>query len=667
MNSFFRLISTYFRLGFVVANRDAGRVWAISRSDDTLINLESRDRISRGWYFWGFYHTEAGKRCYGFFQSTDYIVQARPLYGGKVRWRIVWVPKKQRIQISVKGLTTSKSIKEVWLIKTPSWYVWYKIAKRVSSISGRDCSSNSKPVLWRDYNRLLYNQGREGEGVSYRDWHKEKRKSLEELKVQEYDDTRQTTYIEQLRGINTGTKIDKEWVVIFRDGSTVRISSIDEYVTVFSSQLKKFKLCYFDESKVDAKTGKETPWFKGGWNREEFLSRTVYSNIWLIRRTLIEETINWYNEEIGSIASLTYLDVVYACTAMLIADRAERYIAHCPYIAYTSLEECYSDGSQLKRKQLFCQITEKINGRQSSIRLEANKLVTDIQWHREGNEMLSILIPTRDRVDLLRSCFESIRGHDPGCSIEVIVIDNDSEEIASIEFFEKLERGLYDFPVRVLKVSGAFNYSRINNLAAEIAYGSVLMLLNNDVEFRSTGWGDIAIRNAIRPEVGCVGALLSYQDGTIQHAGVLTGVSGSAGHLFKYRKVDVNVAGWIPMIKREVSAVTGACLSIEKKKWIELGGLDEQFCVNYNDVDLGLRALKCGYKNIYVPQIRAIHYESKTRGKPKGAAERQWKRELGLLKSRWQIDRVRDRYYSPHLTLDCEDMSIWLQGELYPR
>lgn len=667
MNIFLRILSTYCKLSFVVPDRDTVRAWAIRRSDDILVNIESRNKIGRGWYFWGLYHTEGNKRCYGFFQSADYVVQARPLYGGKVRWRIVWVPKKRRIQISIKGLTTSESIKEVWLIRTPPWYAWYKIAKRVSSIKGADCNGHSKSDLWRDYNRLLYSQGREGDGVSYRDWQTEKKRLIERLRTQGDGETGQTIYVGENDRIDTGIEREKEWILISRDSGTVSFSSVDKYISVFSSELEEFKLCYFDESIISAKTGKETPWFKGGWNREEFMSRSLYSSIWLIRKELFEGTVNWYKEEIGVTDSLTYLDVVYACVGKLLVERGEKYIAHCPYIAYRSAVDYALDGRHLRRKRLFCQIAERVVGRLDSIVLNTDELVTDIHWHREGDELLSILIPTRDHIDLLKSCLDSISEHDPGCSIEVIVIDNDSEENASVEFFQRLSLGLYDFPVRVLQAPGPFNYSRINNLAAEIANGSVLMLLNNDIEFVSSGWGDIAIKNAIRPEIGCVGALLTYEDGTIQHAGVLTGVSGSAGHLFKYREVNVNLTGWTPRAKREVSAVTGACLSIEKKKWLELGGLDDKFCVNYNDVDLGLRALEYGYKNVYVPEIRAIHYESKTRGKPEGAAEKQWRRELGLLKSRWKVDRVSDRYYSPHLTLDTENMSIWLKGEISPR
>ena len=180
--------------------------------------------------------------------------------------------------------------------------------------------------------------------------------------------------------------------------------------------------------------------------------------------------------------------------------------------------------------------------------------------------------------------------------------------------------------------------------------GNVFLLLNNDVEFITANWGYELASNALRPNIGFVGAKLFYSDKTIQHAGIILGIGGIAGHSHKYFSSKSKGYKNRLCFSQELSAVTGACMSISKRNWSKLNGLDENnLKVNYNDVDICLRANLLGLKNIFLPQVHAFHLESKSRGKPIGKDFRQWKDEAKFMKKRWGDILLNDPHYSPYL------------------
>jgi GT2 family glycosyltransferase len=214
--------------------------------------------------------------------------------------------------------------------------------------------------------------------------------------------------------------------------------------------------------------------------------------------------------------------------------------------------------------------------------------------------LLSVVIPTRDRPELLQACLTSIDRHPAGCDLEIVVADNGSVEpntLALLERFSLEDRG--GQPQIVVSVPGSFNYSRINNVAVEHSKGLVVLLLNNDVEFLHAGWGLELASHALRPGIGCVGAQLLYPDHTVQHGGVILGVGGLAGHAHQDFPGDVQGYQGRLQLAQELSAVTGACLAISRNHWQALEGLDAtHLAVNYNDVDLGLRARQLGLRNL---------------------------------------------------------------------
>lgn len=264
---------------------------------------------------------------------------------------------------------------------------------------------------------------------------------------------------------------------------------------------------------------------------------------------------------------------------------------------------------------------------------------------------VSVIIPTKDRIDLVNTCLAGLaRTRYPG-RIEIIIVDNGSVEQESVAYLASLPS-----EVRVIRDELPFNYSRLNNLACDQATGEFLCLMNNDVEALEESWLMAMIRIAVEPTVGAVGAQLLYPDGVIQHAGVAIGMGNAAGHI--QRGVDpatIEHCAW-HAVSREVSAVTGACLLVSKAHYRAVGGLDEaNFAVAFNDVDFCLRLGAIGLTNVYCAEARLIHAESRTRPddyRPDQVVR--FERELALLQSRWQTPGYVDPRYSPLLSISSE-------------
>jgi GT2 family glycosyltransferase len=273
-----------------------------------------------------------------------------------------------------------------------------------------------------------------------------------------------------------------------------------------------------------------------------------------------------------------------------------------------------------------------------------------------------VIIATRDRGDLLRCCITSLAEHAQGNPpTELIVIDNDSSEPETLHYLAHLEQ---QENVRVLRRPGKFNYAALNNEAVALARGELVALMNNDVEATHPSWLAAMAGQALRPEIGAVGAKLLFPDGTIQHAGVLLGIGGIAGHAHKYLAAEEEGYQLRLHLAHNLSAVTAATLVVRKALFEAVGGFDAiNFAVNYNDVDFCLRLIKAGYRNLYCPDAVLIHHESKSRGAPTEAdTYAQWQRERQAMVDRWGAALEADPYYSPHLSLLEENLSLTLKS-----
>ena len=281
-----------------------------------------------------------------------------------------------------------------------------------------------------------------------------------------------------------------------------------------------------------------------------------------------------------------------------------------------------------------------------------------VEYAVEGNPLVSILIPNKDHADDLRKALTSIFTKTAYPNYEVLVVENNSVEPATFDYYRELQKQHPN--CRVLTYKGGFNFSAINNFGARHATGEHLLLLNNDIQVETPGFVRELLSYSQRPDVGAVGAKLFYPDGTIQHAGVFIGLGGSAGHSHKGHPRDSGGDMYRLATTQNMCAVTGACLMVKKELYDRFGGLDEEnFAVAYNDVDFCLRLWQSGLLNVMTPFAAAVHHESKSRGddtRAGGEKQARYEREKARFCARYAgLMQQGDPYYNPHFTLLYEN------------
>lgn len=268
---------------------------------------------------------------------------------------------------------------------------------------------------------------------------------------------------------------------------------------------------------------------------------------------------------------------------------------------------------------------------------------------------VTAIVPTRNHAELLRSCIEGLRRTAyPG--LEILIVDNGSDEPNAVAYLEALKQD----GISVLSIPGPFNFSALNNSAVKQALGEMLCFLNNDVEMVDQDWLALLVRQAVRPDIGAVGARLLYPDGTIQHAGVFVGIGGAAGHGHRLQSADASGYFERARLPQRVSAVTAACMVVSREKFEAVGGFDEKdFGVAFNDVDLCMKLNDRGWTSFYEPRATLIHHESKSRGCDRSESNRdRFAAELSALKRKWQTDKRRDPYHHPQLSRMSEQFLI---------
>ena len=263
--------------------------------------------------------------------------------------------------------------------------------------------------------------------------------------------------------------------------------------------------------------------------------------------------------------------------------------------------------------------------------------------------LVSIIIPTRDRANLLGPCLEGLFRRTDYPALEVIVVDNGSTEPS---LHELLARWSADPRLRVLLNGGPFNFALLNNQAAAKAQGEILVLLNNDTEVLHPEWLGEMVSLAVRPEIGAVGAKLFFPSGRIQHAGVILGPRGVAGHDYLFAKGMEEGQQDDLLLVRQVSAVTGACLAVSREKYLAVGGMDEEnFRVAYNDVDFCLKLGAAGLRNVFTPHARLRHHEGASRGSDfSGERFALWEAERDAMRKKWGGALDDDPFFSPLLS-----------------
>jgi glycosyltransferase involved in cell wall biosynthesis len=419
------------------------------------------------------------------------------------------------------------------------------------------------------------------------------------------------------------------------------------------------QILYSDEDKIDELGNRSDPHFKPDWNPDLFFSQNYVSHLSIYRCELLQRIEGF---RIGVEGSQDQ-DLLLRCLPCV--NPAD--IMHIPKVLYhwralegstarTSEEKTYTTEAGIKALTDFFSSQD-----QNHIQVEAGLLPNTYRVRYpipQPEPLVSLLVPTRDMLEVLEPCIRSILERTTYQNYEIVIVDNESVQSATFDYFKYIQAE--DARVRVLTYRYPFNYSAINNYGVQQARGELIGLVNNDIEIINREWLTEMISHALRPEIGCVGAKLYYQDETIQHAGVIIGLGGVAGHSHKY--FPRSASGYFCRLKivQNLSAVTAACLIVRKSIYEQVGGLEEAALrIAFNDVDFCLKVREAGYRNLWTPYAELYHYESKTRG-AEDTPEKQarFNSEIEFIKTKWGKVLARDPFYSQNLTLAREDFSI---------
>jgi GT2 family glycosyltransferase len=414
-------------------------------------------------------------------------------------------------------------------------------------------------------------------------------------------------------------------------------------------------IIYSDEDQIDRKGRRCLPYFKTDWNIDLLLGHNMVSHLGIYRRTLLER-VGGFRE--GFEGSQDY-DLALRCADATPPSR----IHHIPAVLYHWRRD-YGPASFSEGKFAECSnaalrsISDHLERRHQIGTAKPHPVLP--AWSRvirpvpNPAPLVSLIVPTRDRADLLGMCVNGLLSRTDYPQIEVLIVDHESRLPETFELFEKLKS---DPRVRIIPYTGAFNYSAINNMAAAEARGSIIGLINNDIDVINSDWLSEMVSLAIIDDVGAVGAKLIYPNNRVQHGGIVLGVGGIANH-FSYatRRSDLGYFGR-NVLTSSVSAVTGACLVVRKSVFEEVGGLSEtDLAVAFNDVDFCLKLKKNGYRNIWTPHAELYHHESASRG-AEDTPERtkQLLRESEYMFKTWGPEIEHDPFYNENFSTDIDE------------
>ena len=415
------------------------------------------------------------------------------------------------------------------------------------------------------------------------------------------------------------------------------------------------RLIYSDEDKIDEAGVRSDPYFKCDWNLDLFYSQNMFSRLGVYQADLVREVSGF----VTGLAGAQDYDLALRCIERIAPEQ----IQHIPRVLYHWRIHADSTAHSSDAKPTEMIAGERaINGHldRMGVNAKADSLGHGYRVRYALPECLplvSLIIPTRNGLKLLQQCVESILAKTAYRHYEILIVDNGSDDPATLRYLKELAS---ERCIRVIRDDRPFNYSELNNSAVKQARGEIIGLINNDIEVISPDWLSEMVSHALRPEVGAVGAKLLYADDTIQHAGVVLGVHGIAGHAHRFLPRDhVGYRGRAGLIQ-SFSVVTAACLLVRKSIYEELGGLNEiELQVACNDVDFCLRLREAGYRNIWTPYAELYHHESATRGfddTPEKLARSA--KEVAYMQQRWGDTLLHDPAYNPNLSLDAEDFSL---------
>lgn len=436
-----------------------------------------------------------------------------------------------------------------------------------------------------------------------------------------------------------------EFICLVDDDDLLDSNALYEMVKVLNDN-KKIDMIYSDEDKLDINGRYCDPHFKPDFSPDTLLSLNYICHLTIIRKSIVIEVGGF---EVG-------LEGAQDHDLFLKVTEKTNKIYHVPKILYHwrmvpgSTSMTISNKSYATDKGAIA-IENALKRRKILGHVEKDKVSTyyRVVYDYKREPLVSIIIPTRDYVDTLRTCVDSIYNKTIYKNFEIIVANNDSKEKQTLEFFKEYQKKHDNF--KVVDCIMEFNYSRINNEAIKKSKGKYIVLLNNDTEVITPNWLNIMVGYAMQKHIGTVGVKLLYPDTSVQHAGVIAGLGGVASHVYiGSSRDDLGMYGRL-RVPYDYSANTAACIMVDKKKFDEVGGLEEELKVAYNDIDFNFKLLKKGYYNVFLPQVELFHFESKSRGLD--TTSEKYKRfliESDYMYKKWDKEIKEDRFYNPNFS-----------------
>ncbi|MEA3275431.1 MAG: glycosyltransferase [Pseudomonadota bacterium] len=416
---------------------------------------------------------------------------------------------------------------------------------------------------------------------------------------------------------------------------------------------------YSDEDKITEHDQRFAHYFKPDYNPDLMLSHNMVCHLGVYRRSLLDELGGFRSEFDGA--------QDYDLALRAIERAGPERVRHIPRILYhwRAVPQSTASGADAKPYALNAAIravTEHLERTGApGAEVRPSELIHGMLRVRYGlpepAPLVSIIMPTRNGYDLISTCLESLFRKTEYGSYEVLVVDNQSDDPQTLDYLEGLDA---EGRIRLLRYSKPFNYSAINNFAVKEARGDVLAFLNNDLEAISGDWLTEMVSHAVRPAIGAVGARLWYPNDTLQHGGVVLGLGGVAGHAMKHFRREDRGYNARAVLIQNYSAVTAACMVIERRAFDRVGGFDEvNLPVAFNDVDFCLRLREVGYRNLWTPYAELWHHESASRG-PEDTLEKQRRfgKEIDYMRRRWGTTLDTDPAYNPNLTRGAENFGL---------
>lgn len=418
------------------------------------------------------------------------------------------------------------------------------------------------------------------------------------------------------------------------------------------------EIIYTDEDKINEdSTIYSEPHFKSDFNLDLLRSNNYICHFFVVKKEIVDQIGGFRSEYNGS----QDYDFILRCI-----EQTEQ-IVHIPKVLYhwrmhrnsTAANQqsklyCYTAGQKAIASHL-----ERC-GIKGEVSMQVHRGFYQVTYPVQGEPFVSILIPNKDEKETIKICIDSILEKSTYQNFEIIIIENNSVCAETFAFYQELEQKYGEKRIRVVEWKGNFNFSKINNYGVSFARGDYLLFLNNDMEVMAKDWIEQMLSNCQREEVGIVGAKLYYPDKTIQHAGVIIGLGGIAGHAFS-RQLGMEPGYFARAVcQQNLSAVTAACMMVSKEDFEEVGGFDEELAVAFNDVDfcLKIRHLR-GKLVVYNPKAELFHYESKSRGaEDTPQKQKRFHQEIVRFADKWEEDLKGDSYYNPNLTLLAGDFSL---------